>query len=79
MHWLQNYLGELLDIESESVDIHLEFTSLGLNSVNILRLISDLEKIFDDQGNDISPAIVYEYPTIHALSEHLSNKSLNPE
>jgi acyl carrier protein len=66
--WIVSYVAQLLDIPTQQVNITLGFDSYGLDSSAVVSLIGDLEywlKI------DLSPAILFDYPTIESLSQYL--------
>jgi acyl carrier protein len=55
--WIVTYLARLLQVEPEEVDITVPLDSYGL----------------DWLGCEIDPTVIYDYPTVEALSEHLSS------
>ena len=66
-------------INPESVDIGRHFTVYGLDSAAAIGITGELEELL---GRRISPTIVYEYPSIEALSNHLGAEQApeeNPE
>lgn len=71
-HWLSSYLSEQLLIEPQEIDIQLPLEDYGLDSVEMLSLTGALE---DWLGYQLSPDLVYEYPTIKELARHLAEKS----
>ncbi|MGD2086567.1 MAG: SDR family oxidoreductase [Candidatus Aminicenantes bacterium] len=64
-------------LQLETVGIHENFFDTGGNSLNILRIVSELKKVFDRQ---IPLAIMFRYPTISAMAQYLEQeiKSENP-
>ncbi|AFY34305.1 acyl carrier protein [Calothrix sp. PCC 7507] len=75
--WFISYLADLLEIEPAQIDIHKSFDSYGLDSASAITVVGDLE---DWLGSSISSEIVYKYPSIEALSQHLAqdNGSTDP-
>ena len=69
--WIVDYLAELLEIESEEVDVTIPFDRYGLDSSAAVGLTGDLE---DWMGRDIDPTLLYDYPTVEALVQHLSSQ-----
>ncbi|HUY99683.1 MAG TPA: type I polyketide synthase, partial [Thermomicrobiaceae bacterium] len=67
--WLVSKLSERLGIESCEIDIREPFASYGLGSTEAVTLAGELA---DWLGGNLSPALVYEYPTIEALARHLA-------
>jgi myxalamid-type polyketide synthase MxaE and MxaD len=67
--WLVSKLSERLEIESHEIDIREPFASYGLGSTEAVSLAGELAEWL---GRKLSPALVYEYPTIEALARHLA-------
>ncbi len=67
--WLVSYLGELLEIEPDEVDVTTPFDRYGLDSSAAVGLTGDLE---DWLGRELDPTLMYDYPTVEALVQHLS-------
>ena len=70
--WLVSYLVELWEIEPDEVDVTVPFDRYGLDSSAALSLTGDLQ---DWLGSELEPMLLYNYPTIEALSQHLAQKS----
>lgn len=70
--WLVSYLAELLEIDPDSVDVKIPFNRYGLDSLAAVGLTGDLE---DWLGLELEPTLLYDYPTIEALAEHLAENS----
>ncbi|PHM60729.1 Malonyl CoA-acyl carrier protein transacylase [Xenorhabdus stockiae] len=66
--WLIEYLMPYFQRYGITIGEHVSFDSLGLDSVNRVTLISQLEKVLQRK---LDPILGYEYPTIHSLSEHI--------
>ena len=67
--WLVQQIAEILSTDQNQIDVREPFSSYGLSSRDAVLLSGDLEDWLDCR---LSPTIVYEYPTIEALSIHLS-------
>ena len=67
--WIVSYVAELLEVKTEAVDVTISFDRYGLDSSAAFALTGELE---DWLGCEIDPTDIYDYPTIEALSEHLS-------
>lgn len=69
--WMIDYLSQLLEIEPDEIDITIPFDRYGLESSDAYAMTGDLETWLDQE---INPTAIYDYPTIEALSEHLSSQ-----
>src|SRR5579872_5522125 len=72
--WLISKLSERLEIEPGEIDAGELFASYGLGSTEAVSLAGELAEWL---GRKLSPALVYEYPTIESLARHLAGAS-NP-
>ncbi len=70
--WLISYLAELLEISLDEVDATISLHRYGLDSAVAVGLTGDLE---DWLGRELDPTLLYDYPTINALVQHLAKKS----
>ncbi|WP_343708735.1 SDR family NAD(P)-dependent oxidoreductase [Mycobacterium sp.] len=68
--WLATQLSELLDLPRADVDTSLPFAHYGLDSVQAVRLTAALA---EHVGQDLSPTLPYEYPTIDTLCAYLTD------
>ncbi len=66
--WLVSYLTELLEIEPDEVDVTIPFDRYGLDSSAAVGMTGDLEEWLE---YELDPTLIYDYPTIKALAEHL--------
>ncbi|MHC5725241.1 MAG: acyl carrier protein [Nostoc sp.] len=67
--WLIAYLADLLEIEPEQVDVETTFGRYGLDSSVAVVLTGDLA---DWLGKELELRLVWDYPTIADLAQHLS-------
>jgi myxalamid-type polyketide synthase MxaE and MxaD len=74
--WLVSKLSERLGIESHEIDIREPFASYGLGSTEAVSLAGELAEWL---GRKLSPALVYECPTIETLARHLAGSPDVPE
>src|ERR1019366_2708644 len=74
--WLVSKLSERLGIEPHDIDIGEPLASYGLGSTEAVSLAGELAEWL---GRKLSPALVYEYPTIEALARHLAASPDVPE
>src|SRR5437016_4720972 len=66
--WMVGWLAEQIGVNSAEVDPTEPFAEMGFSSRDAVVLIGDLQKLV---GRVLSPALLWEYPTIRALSRHL--------
>ena len=67
--WLSFNLSSRLGIPAADFDVRQPFTTLGLDSVQMVSLIGDLEKWL---GRSLAPTMAWDYPTTLLLARHLS-------
>jgi myxalamid-type polyketide synthase MxaE and MxaD len=67
--WLVAKLAERMGIEPHEIDVREPLASYGLGSTEAVSLAGELAEWL---GRKLSPALVYEYPTIEALARHLA-------
>jgi acyl carrier protein len=68
--WIVAYLADLLEVDPEELDVTIPFDRYGLDSSAAIGLTGDLE---DWLGREIDPILLYDYPTVEALVQHLSS------
>ncbi|MGK7902713.1 MAG: acyl carrier protein [Hormoscilla sp.] len=69
--WLVSYVAEMLEIEPSEVDISLEFNDYGLDSSAAVGITGDLEEWLE---RELDPTLLYDYPTIESLGQHLASE-----
>ncbi|HEY6186971.1 MAG TPA: beta-ketoacyl synthase N-terminal-like domain-containing protein [Pyrinomonadaceae bacterium] len=67
--WLVTHLAARTGVEAHLVDVRKSYKSYGLDSVSVVVLIGELGEWL---GQRLSPTLMYEYPNIASLSQHLS-------
>ncbi len=67
--WLVSQLAEQLELPTDDIDIHKDFTEYGLNSIEAVNLSGGLENFLDSR---LSPTLVWDYPNIDTLVQHLA-------
>ena len=70
--WCVGYLARTLDLPDQTIDTEMTFARMGLDSANSVFLIVELE---DWLGLELTPELVFEYPTICELARHLSARA----
>ncbi|ACB50374.1 hypothetical protein cce_1023 [Crocosphaera subtropica ATCC 51142] len=68
--WLTTQVANTLNINFDEVDAGIPFERYGLESADIVAIMADLEDWLGCEIDD--PTLMYEYPTIAELSEHLA-------
>ena len=67
--WCVKYLVRTLELPEQAVDPDVKFARLGLDSANSVFLIVELEEWL---GIELTPDLVFEYPTIAELARYLA-------
>jgi len=67
--WLIEYLSELLELRPEEIESDVPLAAYGLDSSGAVGMIGDLGAWL---GRDLDPALLYSYPTVSAIANHLS-------
>ena len=71
-NWLVNNLAEQLEVEPDEIDRCEPIENYGLDSAQAMIVVSRADKQF---GLEISPMLLWHYPTIEALSERLAEEN----
>lgn len=66
--WIVNYVAELLEVNPNRIDVTIPFDRYGLDSSAAVGLAGDLE---DWLERELDPTLLYDYPTIKTLSQHI--------
>ncbi|MGF1481581.1 MAG: acyl carrier protein [Cyanophyceae cyanobacterium] len=67
--WLVSYVADLINIEPEDVNVTIPFERYGISSEDAIILSGDLQELL---GYDLDPTLLYDYPTVEALVQHLA-------
>ena len=67
--WLIAWVAEACETESHLIDPGQTFLSFGMDSVQAMSLVGDLETQFRRR---LPPTLAWDYPTIDAMAEHLT-------
>ena len=70
-NWLASYVAKLLEMEPSKVDVTIPFNRYGLDSSAAVGMTGDLEEWL---GYELDPTLIYDYPTIEALVDHISQE-----
>ena len=68
--WIADYLADLLEVDKDEIDTSLPFDRYGLDSSAAVGMTGDLE---DWLGVEVDPTVIYDYPTVDALSSYLGS------
>ena len=69
--WIVSYLAELLELDPNEIDLAIPFDNYGLDSAIAVGMTGDLE---DWMGIELDPTLLYDYPTIEVLAQHLAEE-----
>lgn len=72
---IASYIAESLHMEVDQVPLDMDVERFGLNSALVVSLIGELE---DWLGIELSPSILYEYPTVRSVSQYLHAQLNSP-
>ena len=67
--WLVTHLAHRLQREAAEIDIRQPFARYGLTSRDALEIAAELEQRIERR---LSPSLIYDYPSIDSLSQHLA-------
>jgi acyl carrier protein len=67
--WIVDYVAKLLEVNPADVDVSIPFDRYGLDSAAAVGMTGELE---DWLGHEMDPTLLYDYPTIESLVQHLS-------
>ena len=67
--FMRQVIGAQQAIAADAVALDLDFIELGMDSVGVAELIIKLDALL---GVNLSPSVLFKYPEIGALSEHLA-------
>lgn len=70
--WIVAQVARALDLEVEAVDVQVPFAEYGLDSRTAVGLSGELE---DWLGLELSPTLVWDYPTIESMARFLAAES----
>lgn len=73
---LKKMVADHLKIDAENLDVNLPLATYGIDSIAAIQLSAIASELLQ---REISPLLIYEYPTLNALASYLStgNKSTN--
>lgn len=69
--WLADQLADVLSLDPASVDINKPLTRYGLDSIDAVTLVADLEDWLD---LELPSTLLWDYPTIAKAATYLVNE-----
>ncbi|MEO0456979.1 MAG: acyl carrier protein [Cyanobacteria bacterium P01_A01_bin.114] len=66
--WLAGQLGDLLSIDPSTIDVKQPLTRYGLDSIDAVTLVGDLEDWLD---LELPSTLLWDYPTLEKASAYL--------
>ncbi len=69
--WLTRHIADLLGVAPDEIDSSKSLESFGIASRDAITLVGDLESW---TGLNLSPTLVYEYPTIDAIARFVASR-----
>ena len=70
-NWLVNQLAEQLSLDASNIDVTEPLTHYGLDSIDAVTMVSDLEDILDEE---IPSTQFWDYPTVEKSAQFLAEK-----
>jgi acyl transferase domain-containing protein/acyl carrier protein/SAM-dependent methyltransferase len=70
---LKEICGALLKIEEKDIDIDVDFTEYGVDSIMMMNILNALEERFEAT---MEPTIIVNYPTIELLAYFLASENI---
>ncbi|HEY7406554.1 MAG TPA: acyl carrier protein [Candidatus Angelobacter sp.] len=72
--WLITNIASVVNMDPAKIDVTQTFDNYGMDSLQAVSLSGDLE---DWLKREISPTVVWDYPTVEQLSRHLAENYAN--
>lgn len=73
--WLTIKVAGYLNVAPDTIDIDTPLADCGIDSVAAMALCADLQC---EKGYDVHTTMVWDYPTIGAIAEHLTAERAVP-
>lgn len=68
---LKEIVSRVLQIPLDKVSINIQLKDFGFDSISLVEFVEEINNKFDLQ---ITPDLMYSYPTIHELAKHLESE-----
>src|SRR5215470_14844917 len=72
--WLIANIASVVNMDPTKIDVTQTFDNYGMDSLQAVSLSGDLETWLK---REISPTVVWDYPTVEQLARHLSENHVN--
>lgn len=72
--WLVNRLADHWEVPAEEIDPDCPFADFGIDSRTSVSLSGELETLL---GRELTPTLVWDYPTVNAVVAHLAPNTLS--
>lgn len=72
--WLIANIASVVNMDPAQIDVKQTFDNYGMDSLQAVSLSGDLENWLN---REISPTVVWDYPTVEQLARHLSENYAN--
>lgn len=72
--WLISNISDLVEVDPQQIDVQKPLEYYGIDSMQAMHLSGDLQ---DWLGQELSPTVVWDYPTIELLAHHLVDELKN--
>ena len=69
--WCVEHAAQILNVSVGEIDANTDVDRFGLDSAMAVALIMELEEWL---GVELAPELLFEYPTIAGLSQHLASR-----
>ena len=74
--WLVDRIASEMNVEPETISLDETFSNLGLDSLKTLIITAKLGEFLG--AEELKPALLWDYPTIQKLAEHLTGSVQGP-
>ena len=74
VHFLKDWIASQKKVGIQNINIHQAFSEMGLDSIQLVHMVHELEQ---KTNQTLEPWIVWEYPTIDALSRHFEAEPIH--
>lgn len=74
-NWLIERIGRLWNLPASEIHPNNTFSQFGMDSLRMTQVAAELSKLLE---KPLALTLLWEYPTIAALAEHLGSGSLSP-
>jgi acyl carrier protein len=72
--WLTEWMVQDMGIDREKIDSRQSFLSYGMDSVQAMTMVGDLEAKLEVR---LPPTLAWDFPDIDALSNHLADRMIS--